>query len=69
MHTCNDPIVNLSPPKVMQLEVRDYSCGLWQMLSGELYMMTVTDSAASVQPRRFMTASFGVFAIEEIEAS
>jgi hypothetical protein len=53
----------------MQLEARDYSCRLWERLDGELQLMTLTDSAASVQPPRFATANFGVFAIERIEAS
>lgn len=54
---------------VIQLVMRDYSCRLWVRLGGQLYFMTLTDSAASVQPPWVITANFGAFAIEMIESS
>lgn len=51
----------------MQLVMRDYSCRLWVRLGDELYMITLTDSAASVKPPWVVTANFGVFAINVVE--
>lgn len=69
MHTCSVSIVSLAPLVVMQLVMRGHSCKLWVRLGGQLYVMTLTDSAASVQPPWVAMANFGIFEIEEIEAS
>jgi hypothetical protein len=69
MHTCSDSIVSLTPLVIVELVMRDYSCRLWVRLGGQLYVVALTDSAASVQPPWVVTANFGVFAIEVIETS